>query len=100
MGRSGFEDEELGKKLERSFLPIISPPLGLSSWSSNLLARARAGHVGFREVANTCPRPPNACLLSACTAAACRPRSAHTHKPPCSPAAKPPLLLPFHAACV
>ncbi|MQL75226.1 hypothetical protein Taro_007587 [Colocasia esculenta] len=26
-----------------------SPPLGLSSWSSNLLARARAGHESLRE---------------------------------------------------
>ncbi|MQL93526.1 hypothetical protein Taro_026173 [Colocasia esculenta] len=45
----GFEGEELRKKLGRSFLPTISPPLGLSSWSSNLLARARAGNEGFRE---------------------------------------------------
>ncbi|MQM01850.1 hypothetical protein Taro_034612 [Colocasia esculenta] len=33
-----FEGEELRKKLGRSFLPTISPPFGLSSWSSNLLA--------------------------------------------------------------
>ncbi|MQL92710.1 hypothetical protein Taro_025339, partial [Colocasia esculenta] len=41
--------EELGEELERSFLSTNSPPLGLSSWSRNLLARARAGHEGLRE---------------------------------------------------
>ncbi|MQM16823.1 hypothetical protein Taro_049784, partial [Colocasia esculenta] len=38
--------EELGEELERSFLSTNSPPLGLSSWSRNLLARARTGHEG------------------------------------------------------
>ncbi|MQM06010.1 hypothetical protein Taro_038828, partial [Colocasia esculenta] len=42
--------EELGEELERSFLSTKSPPLGLSSWSRNLLARARTGHEGLREV--------------------------------------------------
>ncbi|MQL78432.1 hypothetical protein Taro_010871 [Colocasia esculenta] len=40
----GLRLEELGEELERSFLSTNSPPLGLSSWSRNLLARDRAGH--------------------------------------------------------
>ncbi|MQL72966.1 hypothetical protein Taro_005309 [Colocasia esculenta] len=39
----GLRLKELGEELERSFLSTNSPPLGLSSWSRNLLARARAG---------------------------------------------------------
>ncbi|MQL95102.1 hypothetical protein Taro_027768 [Colocasia esculenta] len=34
----GLRIEELGEELERSFLSTNSPPLGLSSWSRNLLA--------------------------------------------------------------
>ncbi|MQL92962.1 hypothetical protein Taro_025603 [Colocasia esculenta] len=45
----GLRLEELGEELERSFLSTNSPPLGLSSWFRNLLARARAGHEGLRE---------------------------------------------------
>ncbi|MQL96653.1 hypothetical protein Taro_029330 [Colocasia esculenta] len=45
---TGFRLEELGEELERSFLSTNSPPLGLSSWSRNLLAQARAGHDGLR----------------------------------------------------
>ncbi|MQM06885.1 hypothetical protein Taro_039716 [Colocasia esculenta] len=47
--RHGLRLEELEEELEGSFLSTNSPPLDLSSWSKNLLARARAGH----EVAGT-----------------------------------------------
>ncbi|MQM21047.1 hypothetical protein Taro_054077, partial [Colocasia esculenta] len=47
--RAWLRLEELREELERSFLSTNSPPLGLSSWSRNLLARARAGHEGLRE---------------------------------------------------
>ena len=53
----GLRLEELGEELERSFLSTNSPPLGLSSWSRNLLARARAGHEGLREVFKLLPIP-------------------------------------------
>ncbi|MQM14670.1 hypothetical protein Taro_047605 [Colocasia esculenta] len=45
----GLRLEELREELERSFLSTNSPPLGLSSWSRNLLARARAGYECLRE---------------------------------------------------
>ncbi|MQM09296.1 hypothetical protein Taro_042165, partial [Colocasia esculenta] len=52
--RTGTENatelEELGEELGRSLFSTNSPPLGLPSWSSNLLARARAGHGRFRIV--------------------------------------------------
>ena len=53
----GLRLEELGEELERSFLSTNSPPLGLSSWSRNLLAQARAGHEHLREVFKLLPIP-------------------------------------------
>ena len=45
------------EELERSFLSTNYPPLVISSWSRNLLARARAGHEGLREVFKLLPIP-------------------------------------------
>ncbi|MQM18964.1 hypothetical protein Taro_051965 [Colocasia esculenta] len=52
----GLRLEELGEELERSFLSTNSPPLGLSSWSRNLLARARAGHEDSGSYSGSRPR--------------------------------------------
>ncbi|MQM04732.1 hypothetical protein Taro_037536 [Colocasia esculenta] len=49
---TGLRLEELGEELERSFLSTNSPPLVLSSWSRNLLARG--AEAGARLASRAC----------------------------------------------